>query len=1195
MACTDPKYSCSTDANCPVGTRCDTSQNLCVIPGGCTQICKSNEACVAAVCVAQTCPVCNANEVCDDTTFKCVAVTTGTISLVSPSAGGVIGGPAANVVARAGAPNGGPLHVDFMLASAAGATLSTVSVGTGDAQGNYTGTLNLTGASTSTGATLVATVFWKDAAGATQTTSTGATTVNIDETAPSITGISGDRAFYSTVANPSGSATVTATIADSGGSSGVNASTVQLTVGNNAPIAGTLQTGSQSVFQFAVPLAQLSAGANTITLSAADVVNNTGSQTGTLNVDNIAPALSSPSVPPGTTWFSGTDAVTPLSVNASDTGGSGVDQSTAKIEVDASHGPYAADTTGATDSWTSLTGASFAADNTQGAVAFNFTVKDGAGNPAAPSSQSVNVDRKPPLVNTVAAPGTWSARSGNVTVTAVVDDTGGSGPASAALHVNGQTDVAGTTGGSGSSRTYSFSVPASYQAAGSETPVAFSIAGTDAVGNTTAAANAGSGTLLIDDLGPSVNSITVNGGLGIGGVKWFQEAGSGNVDVQADIQDLGSGVKASTLTLINTADSLRLDNGTPTCGAPALGVVTCHFNVALNKPGAGNQALYNFKVAGTDNVGNPMQPVGVNPANAGKVGIDGAPPSVSFGIVAAGVPLTAGNTSNYPSAGKDCNGNVADNAMFCGHDGSHYFRKGELNAIAFTASDGSSGSGVDGTASKYSIAGSTNCPTGTPCAATDAGGGSFTFVPSFASATFSSGSDGTGTVSVTVTAKDAVGNTASATVATVAVTRVKWVRSMAGKLDTLKASPVVTSVPTSQIIFAGIEKDTSGPIASFAPDGSVLWRAGHLDATNISNNVAYSSATKRLYVLGDSATKLFAYDVNNVASAVAPQLYACTIDDGSNSCGSSPCGQASGAPAILAGTTERVLVADSGEHRLWAFSGSGSGCSLPQTTNNGGTWNGSVNAPTTDGTNVIVAHDGNALSTLTFSGGAFGTVHDASSFTISIFGPVSLAGNLFFGGDATRDLYSYSTDFTTFTNVWTSSTALSDPLNASVVVGPSYAFGVPLGTNDGHFRAYNKSTGSATTGGFQYPTSGAKIGTVSAPALGADSLIYFTDSGNKELLALNTTPALPSTWSASFTGSTLQVIATTSPTNTVLDSVGTEPTFDSSGTLYFGTAAGKVYAIITDAAGPLSPSAGSTWPRVGYDNCNSSNTAFSCQ
>ena len=150
VACTDPKYSCSTNTNCPTGTTCDMAQKLCVIAGGCTHICKTNEACVAAVCVAQICPVCIANQFCDTTTFKCVAVTDGAVSLITPAAGGAIGGASAAVMANAGAPNGGPLHVDFTLKSSSGTTLSTVSVATGDLQGNYTGTLSLSGATTST-------------------------------------------------------------------------------------------------------------------------------------------------------------------------------------------------------------------------------------------------------------------------------------------------------------------------------------------------------------------------------------------------------------------------------------------------------------------------------------------------------------------------------------------------------------------------------------------------------------------------------------------------------------------------------------------------------------------------------------------------------------------------------------------------------------------------------------------------------------------------------------------------------------------------------------------------------------------------------------------------------------------------------------------------------------------------------------
>jgi outer membrane protein assembly factor BamB len=56
-----------------------------------------------------------------------------------------------------------------------------------------------------------------------------------------------------------------------------------------------------------------------------------------------------------------------------------------------------------------------------------------------------------------------------------------------------------------------------------------------------------------------------------------------------------------------------------------------------------------------------------------------------------------------------------------------------------------------------------------------------------------------------------------------------------------------------------------------------------------------------------------------------------------------------------------------------------------------------------------------------------------------------------------------------------------------------------------------------------------------------------------------------------------------------------EPTLGADGVLYFGTASGQVFAIATDSKGFAVPST-SNWPRVQFDNCNSSNTSNSnCQ
>src|SRR5260370_2547938 len=109
-----------------------------------------------------------------------------------------------------------------------------------------------------------------------------------------------------------------------------------------------------------------------------------------------------------------------------------------------------------------------------------------------------------PAIGTVTTPTSWSTRSQSITITAIVDDTQGPGLASATLRIAGQEDIAGTTSDTGKVRTYSFTVPGTVQSAGSETPVPFTIIGTDLNGNVTPAAGVGSGKLLIDARGPTV-------------------------------------------------------------------------------------------------------------------------------------------------------------------------------------------------------------------------------------------------------------------------------------------------------------------------------------------------------------------------------------------------------------------------------------------------------------------------------------------------------------------------------------------------------------------------------------------------------------------------------------------------------------------------------------------------------------------
>src|SRR6266850_719979 len=359
----------------------------------------------------------------------------------------------------------------------------------------------------------------------------------------------------------------------------------------------------------------------------------------------------------------------------------------------------------------------------------------------APAEACVNAacELQGPRITSVTAPTTWSPRSQSVTVTAVVDDTGGPGIASAVLRIAGASNITGSTGDAGLVRTYTFSVPGTVQAAGSETPVNFTVVATDTGGGTTPDRAAGTGQLRIDDRGPTVNGVTVNGGVAVGPVgqqiRWFAQSQATPFTVDVSMQDNGSTVQASSLSLV--VGGTRIDSGTQTCTGTTT-TPTCHFSVTpsaipTSVVPTGDQRQLQFSVAGTDVAGNAVT------TNQAAVGIDGKPPTITF-------------TPSYPAAFSDCNGGAADGTMYCGHDGSHFWRAGDGKySLAFTVSD--TFTAPNDVGSGASPSGSTCVISGSPAACTvtfNAGSNTFTFPADFATATFTSGAEGAGTVSVTV-------------------------------------------------------------------------------------------------------------------------------------------------------------------------------------------------------------------------------------------------------------------------------------------------------------------------------------------------------------------------------------------------------------------------------------------------------------
>jgi len=196
----------------------------------------------------------------------------------------------------------------------------------------------------------------------------------------------------------------------------------------------------------------------------------------------------------------------------------------------------------------------------------------------------------------------------------------------------------------------------------------------------------------------------------------------------------------------------------------------------------------------------------------------------------------------------------------------------------------------------------------------------------------------------------------------------------------------------------------------------------------------------------------------------------------------------------------------------------------------------------------------------------------AGSFTF-----VALADAFFFGNSLNRTYHSFKLDYSAN---WTSpgfsgSAVLVNPM----VVSKTLALGST--TSLGKLYAFDKTAGTQK---WVFPTGTGDLTNISLVATASDGKLYFTDSSTPNELVALAPGASAATRLWNFTG----------PIGAVLSGIGTEPTIDGNGILYFGQDSGNVYALITDV-GAAAPAVGNDWPRTGFDNCNSSNAAFICQ
>jgi hypothetical protein len=671
-ACGTAPGKCSTNTDCATGT-CDTGSGFCVatcgntvcgatemcsnsvcIPAGCASHCTTGQTCehldagfacvqtdcfpacdstyqecnqsaTPPACVATTChPACGINEECKpgDGGFTCNPLTAGAIVVTQPTANLVTGvvTPLA-ISATAGAPNGGPTKVKLAVeqpSSDAGASLELT---TGNS-GVYSGNVSLADAGFQTGnANVVGTVFYRLSDGGTTSIDSPAIPIQIDVDPPAFGAPVYDKPFYSGVASPAQTANVTIPINDVGPAN-VKPSSVILTSGTHQypAISTAYPDGGNGNYLFAVTASDLSSSTTFLgpvpySVTATDNVGNASTlSTGNIALDNIPPAFDSPRYDAG--WYGG-DAGISISVNVQDqAGGSGLDGGSLAISIGGI--TLSAPAFSGTDTYTFSTTGAAIRQGGQGPVLFNFIAADNAGNVSVVDGGQILVDEQAPTLGATAvgngtahatSSGWFAQDGGTLQVTTIVNDSNGSGPASASLMVGSNaplTSSSGTVVSSGTS--FSFTVPTSVQSAGSETPIALAVSGTDLVGNTSASAGAtdSSGnavTLLIDGKPPLIAPVaftTQPDGTDANGVHWFSQVG-GTINFTATITDNGSLVNPSSVALQTLAGASIGVSGSAAGNVYTFAVPRVSSTAGLIAAGA--QGLVSLQIVAKDNVG----------------------------------------------------------------------------------------------------------------------------------------------------------------------------------------------------------------------------------------------------------------------------------------------------------------------------------------------------------------------------------------------------------------------------------------------------------------------------------------------------------------------------------------------------------------------------------------------------------------
>jgi hypothetical protein len=576
--------TCAGNADCPSGSACDLKQS-------------------PPVCVATTClPACDSAHVCDTSTLACVPADTAGVTITSPAGGAIVSGTL-QAAASARAP-GGVGAVRFELSSGGGVVATASGTAAPGTSPSYTASLPLSGIADGP-ATLQAIATF-----GVSSVSSAPVAVVVDQNAPVIALQTDGR---NTLYAGGQTAAVTASITDGTGT-GVQPSSVLLTIAGRAPIAGT--AGAPGAYGFSVPIDDSVAPTGVTStvpfvIAAGDLAGHAATLSGdpqaVLRVDRDAPAFGSVTImttpdyldPSGRTFYD--SGAVPLTVVAVITDGAGVPAAGTCLRVTGETGACAhSGTAGSANSFSfSLPRPSTPQDGST-PLEFTITAEDAlasglsgaslAEHQSSSAVQQVFFDNRPPSITVLpdTAPYARTLPDGGtntLTISALIAD-----PAGVALpRLNTTIAPSFVDGG-----LYQFPLDAKAAPAGMEANFTVRVSAQDNLGHAAQV----DGTRFIDDVLPAVAGVRVfkdtDPGAGTPGVTYPAAVAntgyngtsfvySDTVHVKGTLTDL-SGFSSAVLHV----DGIGLGGGA-TAGVPLpLGCAAspCNFDlpVALNDP-----------------------------------------------------------------------------------------------------------------------------------------------------------------------------------------------------------------------------------------------------------------------------------------------------------------------------------------------------------------------------------------------------------------------------------------------------------------------------------------------------------------------------------------------------------------------------------------------------------------------------------